>query len=50
MVLDFKKKKPEFTARRLIPKRKYPKPLRFVGLGIIIMIVVLSVFYRIVVC
>ena len=50
MALDFKKKKPEFAARRLIPKRKYPKPLRFVGVGIVIMIVVLIVFYRIIVC
>ncbi len=49
MPLDFKKK-PDLTARRLIPKRKYPKPLRFVGLGVIIMIVVLIVFYRIIVC
>lgn len=33
---------------RLIPRRRYPKPLRFVGLGIILMILVIFFLYKII--
>lgn len=49
MGLDFRKKK-EVKVRRLIPRKNYPKPFRFVGVGIIALIVILIVLYRIIVC
>jgi uncharacterized membrane protein YukC len=49
MGLDFRKKK-EVKVRRLIPKKKYPKPFRFVGVGIIATFIILIVLYRIIVC
>jgi uncharacterized membrane protein YukC len=50
MKLDFRKRKQEPKVRRLIPRKKYPKPFRFVGPGIIITFVVLIILYRIIVC
>ncbi|MDH4210350.1 MAG: hypothetical protein OEV79_02760 [candidate division WOR-3 bacterium] len=50
MGLDFRKKKQEVKVRRLIPKKKYPKPFRFVGVGIIATFVLLVVLYGIIVC
>lgn len=31
---------------RIIPRRRYARPLRFVGVGILIMIVVIFLLYR----
>ncbi|UCF71431.1 MAG: hypothetical protein JSW49_03915 [candidate division WOR-3 bacterium] len=50
MGLDFRRKKQETKERHLIPRKKYPKPFRFVGPGIIITFVVLIILYRIIVC
>lgn len=50
MELDFRKKKQELKIRRLIPRKKYPKPFRFVGPGLIITFVVLIILYKIIVC
>ncbi|UCD05269.1 MAG: hypothetical protein JSV98_09155 [candidate division WOR-3 bacterium] len=49
MGLDFRKKK-EVKVRRLIPKKEYPKPFRFVGVGVIATFIILIVLYRIIVC
>lgn len=50
MTLDFRKKKQAPKVRRLIPRKKYPKPFRFVGVGIIITFVILIILYGIIVC
>lgn len=49
MGLDFRKKK-EVKVRRLIPRKKYPKPFRFVGIGIVATFIILIVLYKIIVC
>ena len=49
MGLDFRKKK-EVKVRRLIPRKKYPKPFRFVGVGIIATFIILIILYGIIVC
>jgi len=33
---------------RLIPRRRYPKPMRFVGLGIILMILIIFFLYKVI--
>ena len=35
--------------RKYIPRRKYPKPMRFVGIGIIITIILILIMYKIMV-
>ncbi len=40
-------KKSLFKKRQLIPRREYPRPLRYVGVGIIIMVVIILLFYKI---
>jgi len=50
MKLDFRKRKQEPKIRRLIPRKKYPKPFRFVGPGMIITFVLLIILYKIIVC
>lgn len=47
--LDFKKRKIDFHQRRLIPRREYPKPFRFVGIGIIVMVVLIFILYKLIV-
>jgi len=44
-----KKRKFDYKEGRLIPKRKHGKPLRFVGIGLIIMIVILVILYKLIV-
>lgn len=41
--------KPRFDFRkgRLIPRKEYKQPFRFVGLGIIVLVVVLFILYKI---
>ncbi|MBE0431882.1 hypothetical protein IBX73_00295 [candidate division WOR-3 bacterium] len=50
MGLDFRRRKEEPKVRHLIPRKKYPKPFRFVGAGVIITFIVLIILYRIIVC
>jgi uncharacterized membrane protein YukC len=50
MGLDFRRKKQEAKVRRLIPRKKYRKPFRFVGVGVIVTFVILVILYRIIVC
>jgi hypothetical protein len=50
MEIDLKKRKYEHREGRLIPRRKQPKPFRYVGGGLIITIIVLLVLYGIIVC
>ncbi len=50
MGLDFRRKKQEVKVRRLIPRKKYPKPFRFVGVGVVVTFVILVILYRIIVC
>jgi len=45
----FKRKIDLYQGGRLIPRRRYPKPMRFVGVGIILMILVLFVLYKLIV-
>lgn len=33
---------------RIIPRRRYPRPMRFVGIGILLMIAVIFFLYRII--
>jgi uncharacterized membrane protein YukC len=47
--LDLKKRRFQGSEGRLIPRKKYPKPFRFVGLGIIIMLVIIVILYKLVV-
>lgn len=50
MEIDLKKRKYDHKEGRLIPRKKYPKPFRYVGIGVIIMFVILLVFYNVIVC
>lgn len=50
MGLDFRRKKQEVKVRRLIPRKKYPKPFRFVGVGVVVTFVILVILFRIIVC
>jgi len=50
MEIDLKKRRYDYKEGRLIPRRKQPKPFRFVGIGVIIMFVILLVFYNAIVC
>jgi hypothetical protein len=47
--MEFKKRGFEYKEGRLIPRKKHPKPMRFVGIGIIVMIVVLFILYKLIV-
>ncbi|MHA1278061.1 MAG: hypothetical protein ACTSQ8_12805 [Candidatus Helarchaeota archaeon] len=43
------KKRYNFKEGRLIPRKKHYKPFRFVGIGIIVMVVLLFILYKIIV-
>jgi len=45
----FKRKGTTFGERRLIPRRKYPRPMRYVGIGIIIMAVLVYILWKLMV-
>jgi len=38
-----------FQEGRLIPRRRYPKPMRFVGLGVILMILIVFLMNKIII-
>jgi uncharacterized membrane protein YukC len=50
MEIDLKKRKYERKEGRLIPRKEYPKPFRYVGGGFIIALIILVVLFRIIVC
>jgi uncharacterized membrane protein YukC len=50
MEIDIKRRKYEHKEGRLIPRKKYPKPFRFVGMGVIVMLVIVIILYNIIVC
>jgi|GEM_PF-2139458 len=50
MEIDLKKRKYDHKTGRLIPRKEYPKPFRYVGGGFILMLIILVVIYRIIVC
>ncbi len=50
MEIDIKKRKYEYKEGRLIPRRKHPKPFRFVGPGVFVMLLIIIVLYNIIVC
>jgi uncharacterized membrane protein YukC len=50
MEIDLKKRKYERKEGRLIPRKKYPSPFRYVGGGFIITLIILVVLFRIIVC
>jgi hypothetical protein len=45
--VDLRKRRFNFEEGRLIPRKHYPPPFRLVGLGIIVMVVVLFILYKI---
>ena len=47
--MDFKKRRFDYKEGRLISRKKHPKPMRFVGIGIIVMIVILFILYKLLV-
>lgn len=50
MEIDLKKRKYERKEGRLIPRKKYPNPFRYVGRGFLITLIILVVLFRIIVC
>lgn len=50
MEIDLKKRKYDHKTGRLIPRKEYPKPFRYVGAGFILTIIILLVLYKIIVC
>ncbi len=50
MEIDLKKRKYDRKEGRLIPRRKKPKPFRYVGGGLIVTIIVVAILYGIIVC
>jgi uncharacterized membrane protein YukC len=47
--MDLRKRKLIQKEGRLIPRRKYPRPFRFVGIGVIMMIVIIIILYMVMV-
>jgi hypothetical protein len=45
--MDLFKPRFDFRKGRLIPRKEYKPPFRFVGLGIIAMVIILFIFYKI---
>jgi hypothetical protein len=45
--MDLFKKRLDFRKGRLFPRKEYPPPFRGVGLGVIVMVIVLFIFYKI---
>jgi len=50
MEIDLKKRKYDHKEGRLIPRKKYPKPFRYVGPGVIVMLIIVIILYNIIVC
>ena len=50
MEIDLKKRKYDHKEGRLIPRKKYPKPFRYVGGGFIVMLIIGIILYNIIVC
>jgi hypothetical protein len=44
----FKKRKFDYREGRLIQRKKHGKPLRFVGIGLIVMIVIVVILYKLI--
>jgi hypothetical protein len=50
MEIDLKKRRYERKEGRLIPRRKYPKPFRFVWVGGVITLIVVIMLGRAILC
>jgi len=50
MEIDLKKRKYERKEGRLIPRRRQPKPFRYVGGGLLVTVIIVALLWGIIVC